>query len=162
MSQPYYNALNRMPEVELLKACEHYAMGVVPYSPLARGVLTGKYKPGAKPRKGSRAGRADARMMQTEFRAESLVIAEKVVAHAEARGMSPVHYAINWVLANPIVTSAIVGPRTISQMKDYLGSAAHQWLPEDEALIDALVPPGHPSTPGYTDPAYPLEGRPVG
>src|SRR3546814_19403757 len=44
--QPYYNAMNRMPEVEILPACEYYGLGVVPYSPLARGVLTGKYPPG--------------------------------------------------------------------------------------------------------------------
>ena len=161
VSQPYYNALNRMPEVEVLEACANYDMGVVPYSPVARGVLTGKYAAGAAPRKGTRAGRADKRMMQTEFREESLQIAEKVVAHAKARGMSPVHYAINWVLANPLVTATIVGPRTIAHMKDYLGSVEHAWTAEDEALIAGLVPAGHPSSPGYTDPEYPLMGRPV-
>jgi aryl-alcohol dehydrogenase (NADP+) len=161
VSQPYYNALNRMPEVEVLEVCANYDMGVVPYSPVARGVLTGKYAAGAAPRKGTRAGRADARMMQTEFRAESLAIAEQVVTHAKTRGMSPVHYAINWVLANPLVTATIVGPRTLSHMKDYLGSTEHAWTAEDEALIAELVPAGHPSTPGYTDPEYPLMGRPV-
>jgi aryl-alcohol dehydrogenase (NADP+) len=161
-SQPYYNALNRMPETEILKACDHYGIGVVPYSPVARGVLTGKYKPGAEPRKGTRAGRADVRMMQTEFREESLAIAQAVVAHAKKRGMSPVHFAVNWVLANPLVTAAIAGPRTASQMKDYLGVFKHEWSADDEALIDGLVAPGHPSTPGYNDPGYPLEGRPIG
>lgn len=48
--QPYYNLLNRQPEVEVLPACRHYGIGVVPYSPIARGVLTGKYAPGATPR----------------------------------------------------------------------------------------------------------------
>ena len=160
-SQPYYNALNRMPETEILKACAHYGIGVVPYSPVARGVLTGKYMPGAQPRKGTRAGRADVRMMQTEFREESLAIAQAVVAHAKKRGMSPVHFAVNWVLANPLVTATITGPRTASQMKDYLGVFKHEWTADDEALIDGLVAPGHPSTPGYNDPGYPLEGRPV-
>jgi aryl-alcohol dehydrogenase-like predicted oxidoreductase len=60
--QPYYNLLNRMPEVEILPACEHHGIGVVPYSPVARGVLTGKYTPGAKPAEGTRAGRGDKRM----------------------------------------------------------------------------------------------------
>jgi aryl-alcohol dehydrogenase-like predicted oxidoreductase len=68
--QPYYNLLNRQPEVEVLPACLHHGIGVVPYSPIARGVLAAKYAPGAKPEAGTRAGRGDARMMQTEFREE--------------------------------------------------------------------------------------------
>ena len=59
VSQPYYNAMNRMPEVEHLPACGYYGLGVVPYSPLARGVLTGKYSPDAPPPEASRAGRQD-------------------------------------------------------------------------------------------------------
>ncbi len=159
-SQPYYNAMNRQPEVEVLRACAHYGLGVVPYSPAARGVLSGKYKPGEKPAEGTRAGRGDRRMMQTEFRPESLEIAAKVVAHARERGMSPVQFAVNWVLANPIVTAAIVGPRTMAQLEDYLGVPDHEWTAEDEALIDAHVGPGYPSTHGFQDPVYPIEGRP--
>ena len=71
-SQPYYNAMNRMPEVEHFPACGYYGLGIVPYSPLARGVLTGKYAPDAAPDKDTRAGRNDKRMMQTEWRPESL------------------------------------------------------------------------------------------
>ena len=54
--QPYYNLLNRMPEVEILPACDHYGIGVAPYSPIARGVLTGKYAPGAPCPQDSRGG----------------------------------------------------------------------------------------------------------
>src|SRR5919202_1937927 len=61
VSQPYYNAFNRMPETEHLPACAHFGLGVVPYSPLARGVLTGKYDPDAPPPAESRAGRQDTR-----------------------------------------------------------------------------------------------------
>ncbi len=75
--QPYYNLLNRMPEVEILPACDHYGIGVAPYSPIARGVLTGKYRPGVAP-EGSRVARKDARMMETEFREESIAIAQKL------------------------------------------------------------------------------------
>lgn len=159
-SQPYYNAMNRQPEVEVLRACAHYGLGAVPYSPAARGVLSGKYAPGAPPPEDTRAGRRDRRMMQTEFRPESLEIAREVAAHARARGMSPVQFAVNWVLANPIVTAAIVGPRTLEQMTDYLGTFDHEWTADDEALIDSHVGPGYPSTHGFQDPAYPIEGRP--
>ena len=84
--QPYYNLLNRQPEVEVLPACEHLGLGVVPYSPIARGVLSGKYAPGSKPAEGTRAGRGDKRMMETEFREESLASrAEAQASTARAR-----------------------------------------------------------------------------
>ncbi len=160
-SQPYYNAVNRMPETEHLAACNWFGLGVVPYSPVARGVLTGKYRPGAEPETGSRAARGDRRIRETELRDESLAIAAKVVAHAERRGMSAAQFATLWVLNNRFVTSVIAGPRTREQWQDYLGAMDHAFTGEDEALIDALVAPGHPSTPGYNDPQYPVEGRPV-
>jgi aryl-alcohol dehydrogenase-like predicted oxidoreductase len=158
--QPYYNAMNRQPENDILPACAHHGIGVVPYSPLARGVLTGKYKPDEKPAEGTRAGRADKRMLETEFRAESLAIAQKLQDHAARKGASAGHLAVQWVLANPIVTSVIAGPRTLEQWKDYLAALQAKYDSGDEKLIDSLVSPGHPSTPGYNDPAYPLTGRP--
>jgi len=157
--QPYYNALNRMPEVEILPACHHYEIGVVPYSPIARGVLTGKYPPGQKPPEDTRAGRGDERMMETEFRPESLVIAQQVKARAEAKGMTATHFAYQWVLRNKIVSSVIAGPRTLSQWQEYIDGIDHKLDDTDEAFIDALVRPGHPSSPGYTDPQYPMYGR---
>src|SRR4051795_1892634 len=104
VSQPYYNAMNRMPEVEHFPACGYYGLGIVPYSPLARGVLTGKYAPDAAPDKETRAGRQDARMLQSEWRTESLDIAQEIRRHAEARGAEPGHLALQWVLNNRIVT----------------------------------------------------------
>ena len=157
--QPYYNAMNRMPEVEVLPACGHYGLGVASYSPIARGILAGKYLPGQAPPQDTRAGRQDKRLMQTEWRDESLVLAQKVKQHAQERGMTAAQFAVNWVLNNHLVSSAIVGPRTPQQMSEYTGSLAHAFNADDEALIDSLVPVGHPSTPGYSDPAYPIEGR---
>ncbi|MHB2166800.1 aldo/keto reductase [Alsobacter sp. R-9] len=159
VSQPYYNAMNRMPEVEQLPACAHFGIGVFPYSPLARGVLTAKYDPALPPPEGTRAGRQDPRMMQTEWRRESLEIAQEIKAHAAAKGASPNHLAVAWVLNNRLVTGVIGGPRTMEQWNDYIAALDYVFTKEDEALIDRLVAPGHPSTPGYNDPAYPLEGR---
>jgi aryl-alcohol dehydrogenase-like predicted oxidoreductase len=157
--QPYYNIMNRQPEVELLPAAGYFGLGVAPYSPLARGVLTGKYQAGATPDAGSRAARQDKRMMQTEWREESLKIAQTLKEHAAAKGCTPGQFAVAWLLNNKLVTSPIAGPRTIEQMTDYLGALAVTFAAEDEALVESLVPSGHPSTPGYNDPAYPLEGR---
>ena len=156
---PYYNLLNRMPEVEVLPACDHYGIGVAPYSPLARGVLTGKYAPGAKPPENSRVARGDGRMLETEFRDESIVIAQKLGEHANATGRTPTQFAMAWMWANQVVTSVIAGPRTMEQWNDYVGAIGTQWNDADEALVDSLVPPGHPSTPGYSDPQYPFFGR---
>lgn len=157
--QPYYNLLNRQPEVEVLPACAQYGIGVVPYSPIARGVLSGKYVPGSTPAGDTRAGRGDRRMLQTEFREESLAIAQRLKAHCETRGVGLSHFATAWVLAHRAVSAVIAGPRTLAQWQDYFAALDCVIGPEDEALVDALVAPGHPSTPGYNDPAYPLPAR---
>ncbi len=157
--QPYYNLLNRQPEVELLPACAHFGLGVIPYSPIARGVLSGKYAPGTKPQQGSRAGRGDTRMMQTEFREQSLQIAQTLKAHCESSGRTLSNFATAWVLANKAVSAVVAGPRTLAQWQDYFGALDCKIDADDEALVDSLVAPGHPSTAGFTDPAYPLEAR---
>jgi aryl-alcohol dehydrogenase (NADP+) len=157
--QPSYNLMNRQPEVELLPAARYFGLGVVPYSPIARGVLSGKYKVNQMAEPGTRAGRQDKRMMETEWRPESLLIAETLKAHAEARGASLVHWATAWVLNNSAVTSVIAGPRTFEQWTGYLGALDYTWTAEDEALADSLVTTGHASTHGFNDPAYPIEGR---
>jgi len=157
--QPYYNLLNRMPEVEVLPACEHYGIGVTPYSPIARGVLTGKYAPGQPPVEGSRAARGDKRIAEAEFREESLGIAQQLKAHAERKGIALAQFATAWVLAHRAVSSVIAGPRTLRQWQDYLPALDYTVTDEDEALIDSMVRPGHPSTPGFNDPQYPLPPR---
>jgi aryl-alcohol dehydrogenase-like predicted oxidoreductase len=157
--QPYYNLLNRMPEVEILPACDHFGIGVTPYSPIARGVLTGKYLPGQKPAEGTRAARGDRRIVETEFREESLVIAQRLQVHAKAKGVTLAQFATAWVLAHRAVTSVIAGPRTLEQWQGYAPAVDCTITPQDEELIDSLVRPGHPSTPGYSDPAYPLPPR---
>jgi hypothetical protein len=156
--QPYYNLLNRQPEVEILPACDHYGLGVAPYSPIARGVLTGKYVPGATP-EGSRVARRDQRMMETEFREESLAIAQTLKAHAEKTGRTVTQFALAWLWANRIVTSVIAGPRTLAQWNDYVAALGTRWNDADETLVDSLVTPGHASTHGYNDPQYPFFGR---
>lgn len=160
-AQPLYNAVSRMAEVEVLPACAALGLGVTSYSPLARGVLTGKYTPGEAPAAETRAGRADRRMHQTEWRPESLVIAQSLAARAHGLGITPGQYALAWVLKNPIVTGIIAGPRTEAQWLEYL--RAPLTLPDaEEAVVDRLVTPGHASTPGFSDPIYPVRGRPKG
>jgi aryl-alcohol dehydrogenase (NADP+) len=98
-------------------------------------------------------------MMQSEWRIESLEIAQRIKSHALERGVTSLQFALAWVLNNRLVSSVIGGPRTLEQWDEYLGGVSYRFTAQDEALIDTLVAPGHPSTPGYSDPAYPLEGR---
>ena len=160
--QPLYNIVNRDVEAELLPFCNTYGLGIVPYSPLARGVLTGKYLLGQLPPPGSRAARQDRRMHQTEFREESFEVAQKLKPLAAAYGKTVTQFALAWVLANPIITSVIIGPRTMEQLEDNLGGLDCVLSPADEAEIDQLVPPGEHTGKGYGDPLYPVMGRPTG
>ena len=159
VSEPLYNISDRTAEVEQLPAAAHYGLGVVPYSPLARGVLSGKYTVDAPPPAESRAGRGDKRIQQTEWRRESIEIAKKIAAHADDRGTTPIAFALAWVLNNHFITSTIAGPRTEEQWDSYIDALSYKITHEDELFINQLVVPGHASTPGYTDPNYPVEGR---
>jgi aryl-alcohol dehydrogenase (NADP+) len=158
-SQPLYNLANRQVEVEHLTACDHYGLGVVPYSPLARGVLTAKYEDGANIDPNSRAGRGDRRIQQTELRAENFSLAQEIKRHAAARGITASQFAFAWVLNNKLICSAIAGPRTLEQWEDYIPALDYKFTEEDEALVDRFVKTGHPSTPGYNDPGHPYQGR---
>jgi aryl-alcohol dehydrogenase-like predicted oxidoreductase len=160
--QPYYNLLNRMPEVEILPACDHYGLGVAPYSPIARGVLTGKYGGGDATPADSRAAVKDVRFLETEHRTESYAIAQTLAAHAQRTGRTLTAFALAWLWANRIVSSVVAGPRTLAQWQDYVAAIGTAWTAEDEALVDRLVVPGHASTPGYNDPRYPFFGRRLG
>ena len=160
-SQPYYHAFNRVAEVEHLPACGELGVGVVSYSPMARGVLSGKYLSTAAPLADSLAASGNKRFDETEWRKESLELARKVEAYASARGVNAGQFSVAWVLNNALVTGCIAGPRTLEQWENYLGALDYDVTHEDEAFINDLVPAGHTSTPGFTDPAYPVSGRPL-
>ncbi|WP_241239135.1 MULTISPECIES: hypothetical protein [Burkholderia cepacia complex] len=85
-----------------------------------------------------------------------------MAAHAAARGTTSVAFAPAWVPRNRVVSSTIAGPRTEAHWDSYLDALTLELGPEDEQFVDARVPPGHASTPGHTDPGYPVEGRKAG
>jgi aryl-alcohol dehydrogenase-like predicted oxidoreductase len=158
--QLYYHALYRVAEVELLPACDALGVGTIAYSPLARGVLTGKYATDAPPPPDSRAGSGDKRIAQTEFHPANLAAAARLNEHCQARGIELSALATAWVLANPMMNALVAGPRTFEQWQKYLAGLEVQIGPEDEAAVSALAPPGTTAVPQYMDPAYPVEGRP--
>jgi aryl-alcohol dehydrogenase-like predicted oxidoreductase len=158
--QLYYHALYRVAEVELLPACDALGVGTIAYSPLARGVLTGKYASDAPPPPDSRAGQGDRRIAQTEFHPANLAAAAKLSEHCRAQGIDLSAFASAWVLANPMLDALVAGPRTFEQWRGYLAALDTGIGPEDEAAVSALAPPGTTAIPQYIDPAYPVEGRP--
>ncbi|MBT3659912.1 MAG: aldo/keto reductase [Rhodospirillaceae bacterium] len=149
IAQPYYSILYRAAEFEYLPACDAYGIGVVPYSPLARGVLTGRFGTDPKAAKAAVADMPWAASYGDVFNERELTAAAKVKARAEASGMTAGQFALNWVLANGIVTSVIAGPRTVAHWKDYLGAFDHPFGPDDEAFVDDLLHPGYPFPIGY-------------
>lgn len=159
--QLYYHALYRVAEVELLPACDALGVGTIAYSPLARGVLTGKYGQGVTPSPDSRVGAGDKRIAETEFHPANLAAAEKLQQHCGARGISLSSFAGAWVLANPLMDALVAGPRTLEQWQGYLTAFETQINAEDEAAVSALVAPGTTAIPHYIDPAYPVKGRPA-
>lgn len=157
--QPPYKAMTRTIETELLPCCAHYGVATVVYSPLARGVLSGKYLPDAPLPRGTRAARADRRLMQTEFRRESLLLAQQMNEYAQHRGLTIARLALAWVWNNSLVHGLVAGPRTLEQWQQYLDAIDVPLAAEDEACVSGLVPAGHASTYGYTDPIHPVTGR---
>jgi aryl-alcohol dehydrogenase-like predicted oxidoreductase len=159
IAQPMYNIVMRQIENDYLPACAHYGIGVAPFSPLARGALTGKYRAEGQPPAGSRGARGDNSLLTRDLSPQVFQVVEAVRAHCDKRGMSLVDFAILWVLNNKTVSSVIAGPRTLDQWKAYLGALKHKFAAEDEKLINSLVASGHPATPGLVWSRHPPFGR---
>ncbi|MEM9030032.1 MAG: aldo/keto reductase [Pseudomonadota bacterium] len=159
IAQPMYNLAMRMAENDYLPACEHYGIGVAPFSPLARGILTGKYRQGEEPPAGSRAARGDSSLLNRDFQKETFEAVEQIRDHAAKRGLSPTAFAVLWVLNNSIVSTVIAGPRTPEQWASYLDVFSHEFTSGDEALVDKLVARGHPAAPGFNWNRHPPMGR---
>lgn len=135
--QPPYSILNRGIEREVLPVCERYGMGVLVWSPLAQGMLTGRYRKGQAP--DSKRLKYAPRHLTDE---RKLDVIERLIPIAEEAGLSLMHMALAFVTAHPGVTSAIIGPRTMEHLDDAL--AASEVVLEDQILdrIDEIVPPG--------------------
>lgn len=136
--QPPYSILNRSIEREVLPTCRRYSMGVMAWSPLAKGMLTGKYRKG-QPTPDSLRAKFMPKAMSDEG---SLDAVEQLILLAESAGISLLHMALAFVVTHPALTSAIIGPRTMEHLDGYLGGA--EVVLSDEVLdrIDEIVPPG--------------------
>src|SRR5262245_27406275 len=147
--QPPYSIFVRQIEHDVLPVAEHYGIGVLIWSPLCRGWLTGRYRRGAFDRSPeSRAGRAAGRQVAAQFdeslpgTQRKLDLVEDLLKLAADAGVPLHHMAIAFTLAHPAVTSAIIGPRTMDQLQDLLSGADVRLDPATLDAIDAVVPPG--------------------
>ena len=124
-NQPQYNMLWRVIEPEVIPLCEKEGIGQVCFSPIAQGVLTGKYKPGAEPPAGSRATdeASGARFISRWLRDDVLAAVQGLVPLAAAAGLTPGQLAVAWVLQNPNVSAAIVGASRPEQVRDNAGAS---------------------------------------
>lgn len=142
-NQPRYNLFWRFPESEVFPVCERYGIGQVVFSPLAHGILTGKYKPGAPPPPGTRAADPDqnAVMMRLYWNDANLERAQKMAKIAMEMGITPAQLALAWCLRLPVVTSAITSATRVEQVHENL-KAAEITIP-DEVLtrLDEPFPP---------------------
>jgi aryl-alcohol dehydrogenase-like predicted oxidoreductase len=141
--QPPYSILVRGIEADVLPTCDRYGMGVIPWSPLAGGWLSGKWRLGEPDPGSRRAARIPDRYdLSKPENQRKLEAADALAQLAEESGLSLVHVAIAWVIGNPAVTSAIIGPRTMEQLTSQL-DAADLTLSDDVLdRIDEIVPPG--------------------
>jgi aryl-alcohol dehydrogenase-like predicted oxidoreductase len=157
--QPPYSILTRGVEAEVLPVCQRYGMGVIPYSPLAGGWLSGRYRKDADvtgPMSYARQRLANRFDMSLPENQRKLDAAEQLAELAEQAGMTVIQLAIAFVLRHPAVTAAIIGPRTMDHLESQL-AAADVELPGDVLdRIDKIVPPGvnlNPADGGWVSPA---------
>ena len=139
--QPMYNLVKRQAEVEILPMAEANGIGVIPYSPAAAGLLSGKYS-------GEATGRLKTNKMYEARYGEpwAFEVAEKFVAFCRQRGLHPVSTAVAWVGAHPAITAPIIGARNLDQLKDSLNAANVAMTPELRAEIAALSRTPPPAT----------------
>jgi aryl-alcohol dehydrogenase-like predicted oxidoreductase len=141
--QPPYSILVRGIERDVLPVAEKYGMGVIPWSPLAGGWLTGRYRKGQEVPQSSRAQRMPGRYdLDNPENQRKLDAAEALAVLAEESGVTLVHLALAFVLQHPAVTAPIIGPRTMEQLDTQLGVLDVTLSTDVLDRIDEIVPPG--------------------
>jgi aryl-alcohol dehydrogenase-like predicted oxidoreductase len=146
--QPPYHLLDRRIERELVPMARTYGLALLPWSPLAGGFLTGKYRRGDRPPPGSRLGQnpegADPHFIEPAFQ-----VLDVLTVLASEKGRTATQVALAWVAQQPGITSQIIGPRTLAQLEEQLGAMDVTITEDDRARLDAVTPPGRAIVPYY-------------
>lgn len=150
--QPPYNLLDRRIERELLPMARTFGIGVIPWSPLGMGILTGKYAFDQEPPAKSRFDQPETRssdVRQARWTERGFAVVSELRPIAASKGCTMSQLAIAWCLAQPGVTSVIMGPRTLEQLEDNLGALDVRLDDEDLGRIDETIAPGDAVSPFY-------------
>ncbi len=139
--QNHYNLLHREVESEVLPACERHGLGVLPYFPLASGLLTGKYKRGQEPPQGTRLAAAPEERRGRIFTDRNFDIIEALAAFAEERGHTLLELAMSWLADRPAVASVIAGATKPEQVKSNVAAIDWKLSEEDISEIDEIAAP---------------------
>lgn len=155
--QPPYHLLDRSIERELVPLAQTYGLAILPWSPLARGFLTGKYRRGMDIPQGSRLERDGQNQSkrfqertQQHFSDMAYGVLDVVEALAQEKNCTPGQVALAWVMRQPAITSPIIGPRTMEHLKDNLGAVDVTFSEEDTERLDAASPPEQATVSYYT------------
>jgi voltage-dependent potassium channel beta subunit len=140
-NQPYYNLLDRGIEKEILPLCRREGIGIINFSPLAQGLLTGKYKPGEPLPEGSRASdpRQNLFLNKGELDQQQLVRVQKLVPLAEQEGLSLTQLALAWCLRQPELSSVIIGASKPSQVEENVGASGKKLSAQTLQAIDEVL-----------------------
>ena len=138
--QPPYHLLDRSIENELIWTCIRYGIGIVSFSPLAGGILSGKYRKGQKPPEGSRYEKAGPE--NKRLTPEALDVVENLLLIAESKGITLSELAHAWLLQRPGITAPIIGPRTVEHLRTAIKACEVKLSDEEMTRIDKIVPPG--------------------
>ena len=155
--QPPYSMLVRGVEADVLPTAQRYGMGVIPWSPLASGWLSGRYRKDAELPTSLRAERLPSRYdMSLPMNQRKLDAADQLARIAEDAGLTLIQLALAFVVNHPAITAAIIGPRTMEHLESQLSAAAVALDPSVLDRIDEVVPPGtnvNPADNGWVNPA---------
>ena len=141
--QPPYNLLDRRIENELVPLCQKYDLAILPWSPMAMGILAGRYEQATQFPEGSRAHLWDNNMVKSRVTQRGIDIGREVSRLAQERGLTASQLTLLWTKDQPGITAPIMGPRTLAHLEDALVILDKKLNDEDRPLFDALVHPGN-------------------
>jgi len=139
--QPPYNLLDRRIENEMVPFCQEYQLGIFPWSPLAMGILAGRYADADKTPEASRAALRGG-IYAERVTARGIEVGSQFVQLAKDKAISPAQLAVLWVKDQPGITAPLIGPRTLEQLEHFLPVMEMRLDDQTRAACDALVPPG--------------------
>ncbi len=148
--QPPFNLTDRRAEMELVWTCMRYGIAIVPFGPLAGGVLSGVYRKGQPIPEGHKFREIGGRDGHERLTEKTLELVEQLIPLAEARGVSLAEFALAWNAAQPGITSPITGPRTVGHVESALRAAEIELTAEELAAVDEIIPPGTAVTRYFT------------